>query len=187
MQSPLYFIAKPAKGKRYDNTKEIDGQELIVSASDEDHRYANRYAIVEQVPLGYTGKIKIGDTLLVHHNVFKYYNDIKGKQRSGKSFFKDDLFFIDSEQFFMYFDGERWRSYDRYCFVKPIAAFDSDLFKATNEEPLMGEMKYPNDYLEANGISAGDIVSFTPNSEYEFHVDGEKLYRVFDHQITFSL
>jgi hypothetical protein len=35
-----------------------------------------------------------GDTLLVHHNVFKFYNDIKGVERSGRSYFMDDLFFI---------------------------------------------------------------------------------------------
>jgi hypothetical protein len=30
-------------------------------------------------------------------------------------------------------------------------------------------------------------VCFKPDSEYEFDVDGEKLYRIFDHQITMTL
>ena len=38
-------------------------------------------------PLGYDGEIVVGDLLLVHHNVFKFYNDMKGRQKSGKSFF----------------------------------------------------------------------------------------------------
>jgi len=52
------------------------------------------------------------------------------------------------------------------------------------EEPLVGIMRFPNDYLLSQGIESGDMVTFKPDSEYEFTVDGEKLYRMFDHQIT---
>ena len=52
--------------------------------------------------------IEPGDTLLVHHNVFKFYNDMRGRQQSGKSYFKDDLFFIDDTQFFMYKKENKW-------------------------------------------------------------------------------
>lgn len=184
MKSPFYFIAKPMKGKRYDNTKEIGGLELILSTSEEDHMFSNRYAEVVEVPLGYTGPIVKGDTLLVHHNVFKFYNDIKGNRRSGKSFFMDDLFFIEADQFFMYKHEGEWVSYDRYCFVKPLAARDSYIKKPLSEEPLMGIMMYPNEYLLSQGVTRGTTVGFRPNSEYEFNVDGEKMYRIFDHQIT---
>jgi hypothetical protein len=51
----------------------------------------------------------------------------------------------------------------------------------------MGIMKYPNKYLSTKGIKAGDAVCFVPDSEYEFNVDGEKLYRMYDHQITMKL
>jgi hypothetical protein len=98
MRSPFYFIAKPVNGKRYDNTKMFGSVELIVSTSEEDHKFSNRFAEVVELPLGYKGPIRIGYTLLVHHNVFKFYNDMKGRQKSGKSFFRDDLFFIESDQ-----------------------------------------------------------------------------------------
>ena len=187
MRSPFYFIAKPVNGKRYDNTKEIGGIDFIVSTSEEDHKFSNRFAEVVELPLQYKGPIEIGDTLLVHHNVFKFYNDMKGRQKSGKSFFKDDLFFIETEQFFMYKRDDKWYSYDRYCFVKPIAATESYIKKPFSEEPLMGIMKYPNEYLLTHGIKEGDLVCFSPDSEYEFTVDEEKLYRMFDHQITIKL
>lgn len=187
MQSPFYFIAKPIKGRRYDNTKDIEGTELILSTSEEDHKFSNRYAEVVELPLGYKGPISPGDILLVHHNVFKYYNDMKGRQKSGKSFFKDDMFFIEPDQFFMYKKGSTWNAYDRYCFVKPMPTTESYIKKPFSEEPLMGTMKYPNEYLISKGINVGDMVCFTPDSEYEFTVDGEKLYRVFDHQITIKL
>ena len=187
MKSPFYFIAKPVNGKRYDNTKQIGGIEFIVSTSEEDYKFSNRFAEVVELPLAYTGPIKEGDILLVHHNVFKFYNDMRGRQKSGKSFFKDDLFFIETEQFFMYKHGSTWNAYDRYCFVKPIEATESYIKKPFSEEPLMGTMKYPNDYLLERGINAGDNVCFSPDSEYEFTVDGEKLYRMYDHQITMKL
>lgn len=187
MKSPYYFIAQPLRGKRYDNTKDIGGKDFIVSTSDEDHNFSNRHAVVVSTPLGYEGPIEPGDILLVHHNVFKFYNDVRGVQKSGKSFFKDDKFLIELDQFFMYKKDDVWRAYDKYCFVKPIPAVDSYIKKPFTNEPLMGVMAYPNDYLIEKGVNKGDTVCFTPDSEYEFSVDGEKMYRMFDHQITIKL
>jgi hypothetical protein len=187
MQSPFYFIARPVLGKRYDNTRTYGDVEFIVSASEEDHRFSNRMAEVIEVPVGYTGPIQKGDTLLVHHNTFKFYNDIKGNRRSGKSFFKDDLFLIEPDQFFMYKHDGKWNAYDRYCFVKPIPAEESWIKKPITNEPLMGVMVYPNERMIQCGVSSGDKVCFQPESEYEFYVDGERLYRMFDHQVTIKL
>lgn len=187
MKSPFNFIVKPSKGKRYDNTVEWEGVEFITHTSEEDHSASNRKAIVVEVPLGYKGPIKKGDTLLVHHNVFKFYNDIKGRRKSGKSFFKKDLFFVDTEQFYMYHDGAQWKAHDRYCFVSPVEVEESYIYKPFSYEPLMGVMKYPNKYLEEQGVKSGSRVSFTPDSEYAFKVDGELMYRIFDHQITLEV
>jgi hypothetical protein len=187
MQSPFNFIVKPIAGKRYNNTKEVAGIDLIVNTSEEDHKFSNRYAEVVEVPYKYDGPIQKGDTLLVHHNVFKFYNDMKGRQKSGRSFFRDDVFFIDPEQFYLYKHDGKWFTYDRHCFVKPIPATESYIKKPFTHEPLMGIMVYPNAYLVSQGVRAGDSICFKPDSEYEFDIDGEKLYRIFDHQITIAL
>jgi len=187
MRSPFYFIVEPLEGKRYNNTKSIENIEFITSSSEEDFTVSNRQAVVKQVPLNYKGPIKKNDILLVHHNVFKFYNDMKGRQKSGKSYFKDNLFFIDNDQFYMYKQDSTWHCHDRYCFVKPLGKQSSFIFKRGKEEPLMGEMAYSNDYLISKGVMPGLQVSFKPDSEYEFEVDGEKLYRMFDHQITLLL
>ena len=187
MRSPFFFIVKPENNRRYDNTKNISGVEVITSTSEEDVRFSNRRGIVQELPLGYDGPIKVGDTLLVHHNVFKFYNDMKGQRRSGRSFFKDNLFFIEPDQFFMYHDGKDWNAYDRYCFVEPIDVENSYIYKNIKEEPLMGLMLYPNDYLKSKGVKSGDKVAFKPESEYEFYVDDKKMYRMYDHQITMVL
>ena len=184
MQSPDRFIVRPIKGKRYNNTKDIGGLDFITSTSEEDFKFSNREAEVISLPLDYKGDIETGDTLLVHHNVFKFYNDMKGRRQSGRSFFKDDLFFVDNDQFYLYKRDGCWNSHDRFCFVKPIDKLDSFMDKACKYEPLMGDMVYSNDYLKSKGVQDGDRVFFTPDSEYEFTIDDEVLYRVFDHQIT---
>ncbi len=187
MRSLFYFIVKPLNDKRYTNTKNIEGMEFITSTSEENYKASNRQGVVVAVPLEYDGPIKVGDILLVHHNVFKYYNDMKGRQQSGKSFFKDNLFFIENDQFFMYKQDDMWHCHDRYCFVKPVEKEESFISKLGTEEPLVGIMKYPNKYLSSQGVKKGDRISFKPDSEYEFMVDDEKLYRMYDHQITLLL
>jgi hypothetical protein len=187
MRSPTDFIAKPMRGRRYDNTKDIGGIEFIVSTSEEDHTFSNRYAEVVATPLGYSGPIVPGDTLLVHHNVFKHYYDMKGRRRSGKSFFRDDQFLIDTEQFFLYKHDDNWNAVGRFCFVKPVPVEDSFIKKVGNEEPLMAEIVYPSEYLIQQGVKIGDKVIYEPDSEYEFTVDDEKLFRMYEHQIKVVL
>ena len=187
MQSPFSFIVRPVNGTRYDNVKKIADLDFLISVSKEDHKTANRYAQVVSTPINYPGDVNIGDILLVHHNVFKYYNDMKGREKSGKSFFKDDLFFIDNDQFFMYKNNDTWNSHSKYCMIKPVKKEDYYLKSHEEEEPLMGLVKYSNEYLVSKGVNNGDKVSFKPESEYEFMVDGEKLYRMFDHQITLAI
>ena len=94
MKSPYSFIVKPYNNKRYDNTKTYGETNFIISTSEEDHSASNRYAIVVSTPIDYSGPVKEGDTLLVHHNVFKFYNDMQGRRKSGKSYFKDNLFLL---------------------------------------------------------------------------------------------
>ena len=48
-------------------------------------------------------------------------------------------------------------------------------------------MKFINNQLEKLGVKVGDEISFTPDSEYEFNVDGEKLYRMYTENITMVL
>ena len=187
MKSPFYFIVKPTDSKRYNNTKNIAGIDIVINTSEEDHKFSNRRAVVIETPLGYSGAISPGDELIVHHNAFKFYNDMKGRRRSGKSFFREDIFLIEHDQFFMFKNKDGWHAHDRYCFVSPIAATESYIKKPFTEEPLMGVMRYPSEYLTSQGVNAGDLICFAPDSEYEFDIDGEKMYRIFDHQIAIKL
>ena len=109
---------------------------------------------------------------------------MKGRQKSGKSFLKDNLFFVDDEQFFLYKQNEKWYSHNKFCFVKPLKKQESIIYKNTEFEPLMGHIKYINEELISYGVKKGDKVTYKPDTEYEFTVDGEKLYRIYSQSIT---
>tara|TARA_R100000541_G_scaffold17464_1_gene27226 strand:- start:8191 stop:8757 length:567 start_codon:yes stop_codon:yes gene_type:complete len=188
MQSPYSFIVKPLNGRRYDNIRNYGDKELIISVSEEDHTVSNRFAEVINVPVNYKGEVSIGDTILVHHNVFKYYNDMYGRQKSGRSWVKDDLFIVDFDQFFLYKKNNKWNAFDKYCFVKPIAKKDSYIIgSGVKNEPLHGELIYLNKQLEKLGLKKGDKICYEPFSEYEFVIEGELLYRMYTNNITIKL
>lgn len=188
MQSPFQFIVRPRDTKRYDNIRKYGDVDFIVSASQEDHKFSNRYAEVVSVPVQYDGPIKTGDTLIVHHNVFKFYYDMHGRQKSGKSFFHDDLFFLDEDQFFMYKSGEgEWKTHSKYCFVKPGKVREKFIKDGSSEEQLFGTIRYSNDELNKLGLKEGDEVVYEPEVEYEFYIDGERLYRLFTGNIAVKL
>ena len=66
------------------------------------------------------------------------------------------------------------KSHLDYCFVKPIK--NTSNLSTSKEIEHFGILKYSNNSLEAVGLTPGSLVIFTPNSEFEFNIDGEKLY-----------
>jgi len=187
MRSPFYFIVSPLSGRRYDNIKKIGDIDFITSTSQEDHESSNRFAEVVSLPVGYDGEIKIGDTLLVHHNVFKYYYDMRGRQQSSHNFFKDNLFFVDYDQFFMYYSGGQWKCHSKYCFIEPVETKEYYIAKPGTEEPLIGRIRYINQELIDLGLNVGDEIAFEPDSEYPFYINDQKLYRMFTSNIKIKL
>ena len=188
MRSPFHFIVEPVGGSRYDNVKSIGGIDFITSSSKEDHKASNRYAKVLATPIGYTGEVMPGDTVIVHHNVFKFYNDIHGNERSGRSHLFDGIFLIDDDQFYLYKRDNEWKAYSRYCFVMPEKRMDNYILsKIGNEEYLRGTLIYPNQDLIDKGLNSGDKVAFIPESEYEFEIDGITLYRMYSKNVCIEL
>ena len=169
MKSLYSFIVKPFS-ERYDNIKKVGDKELIINSSIENHIFISKKAVVVSTPAAYKTKIKIGDELYVHHNIFRRWYDQKGRERNSSTYFKDDLYFVSPDQVYMY----NMKPHLNYCFVKPIK--NQNLLDTRKEQPNVGIMKYSNNSLEAIGITSGALITFTPNSEFEFIIDGERLY-----------
>jgi hypothetical protein len=173
MQSIYNFIIKP-KNKRYNNTKQIENSELLLNSEISDHKYISRNAIVLSTPILEKGNIKIGDEIIVHHNVFRRWYDIRGIEQNSKSYYKNNKYFVTLDQIFLYKRNNRWHAPEGFCFVKPIKS--NDVLLNEKEIPLRGIIKYVDKKLD--NINKEDLVGFTPDSEYEFIIDGERLYRV---------
>ena len=176
MKSVYNFVVKP-KGERYNNTKEFDGGELILNTEIYNHQYVNREAIVISKPIIGDTDIEPGDTVIVHHNVFRRWHNVKGVEKNSRSYFDESNYFISSDQIFLYKRKDKWIAPKGYCFVIPLKALDQ--FNIESEKPLQGIVKYSDGTVKVN-----DLVGFKPSSEYEFIVDGERLYRVLSNFIT---
>ena len=175
MRSIFNFIVGP-KEERYNNKKQIGDNELILNTEISDHRYISRNAIVLETPLAEKTDIKKGDEVIVHHNVFRRWYDVRGKEQNSRAFFEEDKYFIETDQIFLYKRKNKWQSPKGYCFVKPLE--ESTKLSIDKEKPLVGIIKYADKDLEKNGIKENSLVGFKPFSEYEFIINGERLYRV---------
>ena len=176
MKSVYNFVVKP-KGERYNNTKKLDGGELILNTDIFQHQYVNREAIVISTPMIGDTNIKPGDTVVVHHNVFRRWNNQHGVEKNSRSFFDESTYLITLDQIFLYKQENKWIAPKGYCFVIPLKA--TDQFNTESEKPLQGIVKYSD-----GTVKVGDLVGFRPSSEYEFIVDGERLFRILSNFIT---
>ena len=176
MKSVYNFVVAP-KGERYNNIKKVGGSELILNTEIFNHQYVNREATVISTPIVGNTDIKPGDTVVVHHNVFRRWHNQYGKEKNSRSYFNESTYFINNDQIFLYKRNKNWIAPKGYCFVKPLKAVDQ--FNIESEKPLQGIVKYSSDT-----VNIGDLVGFKPSSEYEFVVDGERLYRVLSNLIT---
>ena len=176
MKSVYNYVVKP-KGSRYNNTKKFGDSELILNTEIFNHQYINREAIVISTPIIGNTNIKTGDTVIIHHNVFRRWHNVKGVEKNSKNYFKENTYIISKDQIFLHNSNNNWKPLLGYCFVKPLKAIDK--FNTEQEKPLQGIVQYSD-----GSVNVGDLVGFRPNSEYEFVIDGQKLYRVLSKFIT---
>ena len=177
MNTVYDFLISPVNNKRYNNVKKICDKELIINTEIFNHQYVNREAIVKAIPLAFKTPIELNDIVLVHHNIFRRFNNMKGKEQNSRSWYKEDQYFAQLDQIYLYKKNNKWKCLKGFCFVKPI--INTDKFNIEKEEELKGVVKYTDGTVDKN-----QIVGFHPDSKFEFVVDGERLYRVKSNYIT---
>jgi hypothetical protein len=176
MQSLYNFIVEPI-GERYNNIAKVDDKELILNTDIFNHLHVNRLARVLSVPKMSDTDIQIGDTIIVHFNVFRRWNDVKGVERNSRSYYKDNKYFVNHDQIFLYKRNTKWICPKGYCFVQPIK--DNSQLSVETEKPLIGIVKHTDGKIDLDSL-----VGFRPNMECEFIVDGKRLYRIPSQFIT---
>ena len=170
------YIVEPVNG-RYNNKKNVDNNELILNTSIEDHKFVNRNGLIIALPIINKNEyLQVGDEVIVHHNVFRRYYDMRGNEKNSKSYFEENKYFCYHDQIFLYKRNGKWHTPPGFCFVKPIHSLNN--LTEDKEEPLTGVLKHIGDDLRSFKLNNDDLIGFTPNSEYEFVIDNERLYRV---------
>ena len=173
MKSIYNFIITPLN-ERYENEVKVGDKKLIVNTSIEEFRFISKRAKVLSVPIAFNTDIKEGDEVIVHHNIFRRWYDVRGNEKNSAQYFEDDKYFCNLDQIYLYKENNQYKPNLNYCFVKPLV--NKDDLRTQKEKPLIGVMKYPNSFLEDQGITKGTVVTFKPNSEFEFIVGDERLY-----------
>ena len=173
MRSLYDFIIKPL-GDRYENELKLGNKTLVLNTKIESFKSVNNLAVVVETPKAFKTNIKKGDIIVIHHNVFRVFYDMKGVKKNSRSFFKDNLYFCAIDQIYLYKNTGDWKSFGDRCFVMPLKNKDS--LRIDKEQKLIGILKYGNKSLDALKISPEDVVGFTPNSEWDFIIDDQRVY-----------
>ena len=176
MKAPFDFVIEP-KGDRYNNTKKIGDKNLILNTEIFNHQFVNREAIVKSIPTAFETEIKPGYNVVVHHNVFRRWHNQHGVEKNSRSYFNDNNYIVKPDQIFLYKKNNNWHATKGYCFVQPIKSEKS--IEGEKEKPCIGIVKYTDGTYNKN-----ELVGFTPQSSYEFIIEGKRLYRVMTQFIT---
>jgi len=176
MKSVYNFVVTP-KGERYNNSKKIGDTNLILNTEIFNHQYINRNATVISTPIIGDTKINIGNEVIVHHNVFRRWHNVKGIEKNSKSYFNEKTYIVNPDQIFLYKQNNIWKVPKGFCWVQPIK--NKDKYSSSKEQDNVGIIKYSD-----GTFNTGDLVGFTPISTYEFIIEGQRLYRVLSNFIT---
>jgi hypothetical protein len=172
MKSPLYFIIRPMNNEEYIN--KLDSG-LIVNTSVEDHEYTQRMAIISIVPMGYSGRIKEGDTVILHHNTFRTQYDNQGFPRDSMYKIAENLYYIEESLIYgVIKEDNTIEALLPFCFVEPID--EESTFEGVIEVEREGILYATSKEFSDEGFYPGDRVFFKRDSEYEFNINGKKLY-----------
>ena len=176
MQSVFNYLVEP-KGNRTVGFKKIEGQTLLLNTDLQNHSYTNRVGTILNLPLVGNEELKVGDDIIVHHNVFRRFRDVRGNEKDSKNYLSEEVYTIQADQIYAFKRNGEWKALKGFCFVKPIK--EDKMFSVDFEKPLIGIVKLGNDEIEKESL-----VGFKPNSEYEFVIEGQRLYRVPTNSIT---
>ena len=170
MKSIYGFLIKPV-GERYSNIKKVGDKELVLNTEIYNHQYINRQAEVISVPKIGKTDIRVGDKVIVHHNVFRRWHNVKGIEKNSRSYINENLYIANIDQIFLYKRNNKWIAQKGYCFIQPIK--ETNKFNIKNEKDCRGVVLYSD-----GSINTNTLVGFTPFSTYEFVIDNIRCYRV---------
>ena len=119
MNSIYNYIVEPL-GKRYNNSKKVGDKELILNTEVYNHQHINREAKVLSIPRISGSDIQPGDIVTLHHNIFRRWHDIKGRERNSSAFLEEGKYLVALDQIYLHKRDGDWICPKGSCFVQPI-------------------------------------------------------------------
>ena len=176
MRTPYQYLIEP-EGDRYNN--ERDGLIVNTTMDETDFKYTNRIGRVIGLPAR-DGVLEVGDKVIVHHNTFRKWFNVRGNLKDSANFVKKGVFQAMEDTIYAYDRGDGWKTIEDWVFVKPIENEGKDIWNIGEYETQIGFVKYANSHV-------GKKVFFDKHSEYRFDIDGEILYRMREQDLMLLL
>ena len=165
--------------KETEDTIMLNGVELYRDTSYDPMRLARQYGTVYKTPMQDTKEtgIQEGDKVWFHHFVATEANHVKHAD-------KDNIYQAFAEQIYLikregkYIPVGVWNFMEQE--MKEPEQSESGIFLETSasEVELHGKAVIINDWMKDQGVSEGDRVMWSENSEYDMDIDGQKLLRM---------
>lgn len=181
MRSARYVLVK-AKAS-YNNVEKIGNISFVVNVDIDNVASINRSAFV----VSDFKDLKEGMEVIIHHNIMREVIHTNGSLDKGPYFFGQDsewkYFYLPESEVIMKKIDNEWVTRNDFIFIKPYTQedvsigggiiFRPDSYKGRKENHAT--LVIGNEKL--HGVNVGDEVVFSNNSEHEFIVDGDILYK----------
>lgn len=151
-----------------------------------------RYGEVVAIPDDCELDVEVGDTVFFHQNITATLFEEQGAVDSKYLYEKKDNLYrvpINKDWPLIYARDRKgdFQALNGVCFVKPVVKkkYETTLDIVGNEVEVsqIGTIAYSCNELEKRGITKGDTIVFEKDSEYEFRLNDEKLYCMFERWI----
>ena len=180
MRALHYIIIKTER--TYNNTEKLNGIDITVNVDIDDVKSINRKATVVCAPKG-TNLFK-GEEVIVHHNIMRETIHTDGTLDKGHFYISDNYYWLPvSEAIMKKNSNGEWETLLDFVFIRPVKEEVEDVgnglflvnrsYKGRKENKAVLAITNKN----LKGVEVGDNIIFSYNSEHEFLIDGELLYK----------
>ena len=168
--------------RNYNNKEGVNGIEYVVNVSIDNVESINRSATVIVAPLG--SSLDPGDEVIVHHNIMRENIHVNDKKVNSNFFLGNGFYRCPVSEVIMKKNKSGdWDPLSDFLFLRPIKEENVELehglvlvpYSRKGMKDLRAEIAITNKNLK--GASVGDTIIFSRNSEHEFIIDGEVLYK----------
>ena len=109
-------------------------------------------------------------------NIFDWRSYPEEAKDKLYDYIDENTYLLQPDQLFLYKQNNTWKVPKGYCWLQPIK--NKNKF-SIDKEQLVGVVKYTDGTINKNSL-----VGFHASGQYEFIVDGQRLYRVLSNLIT---